>query len=268
MKLCRFLPLESAASEPRRSAREAHAESRLGILEGDTIREISGELWGPRLPTGGQFRREDVKLLPPSNPSKIVCVGRNYSDHVSEMGSVAPKEPLIFLKPPSAIIAPEEAIVLPPSSHRVDYEGEIAVIIGRRATRLGPGDDPIPYIAGYTCLNDVTARDLQKSDVQFTRAKGFDTFCPFGPVLETDRPPASATVETFVNGAKKQSGQIGEMLFPIDVVFRWVTQVMTLEPGDIISTGTPSGVGPLAPGDVVEVRVGNIGTLRNTVITL
>src|SRR5579863_401479 len=142
MKLCRFVPLESAASLSRQSAREAHAHSQAGILEGDTIREISGALWGPRQPTGREFRVKDVKFLPPSDPSKIVCVGRNYLEHISEMASVAPKEPLIFLKPPSAIIPPEGVIVLPPSSHRVDYEGEIAVVIGRRASRLGPNDDP------------------------------------------------------------------------------------------------------------------------------
>jgi 2-keto-4-pentenoate hydratase/2-oxohepta-3-ene-1,7-dioic acid hydratase in catechol pathway len=148
----------------------------------------------------------------------------------------------------------------------VDHEGELAVIISRRCARLGPNDDPKPYIAGYTCLNDVTARDLQKADVQFTRGKGFDTFCPFGPVLETERPSPDAAVETFVNSVQKQSGLVKEMIFPIDLVFRWVTQVMTLEPGDVISTGTPSGVGPLAAGDVVEVRVGGIGTLRNKVV--
>jgi 2-keto-4-pentenoate hydratase/2-oxohepta-3-ene-1,7-dioic acid hydratase in catechol pathway len=235
-------------------------------LEGDTIREISGELWGPRELTGRKWERAAVRFLPPSHPTKIVCVGRNYHDHIAEMGSVTPKEPLIFLKPPSAIIAPEETIVLPRISKRVDYEGEIAIVIGRRCARLSDADDPRPYIAGYTCLNDVTARDLQKLDVQFTRGKGFDTFCPFGPVLETERPPADAKVETFLNGAGKQSARIDEMIFSMDLVTRFVTQVMTLEPGDIISTGTPAGVGPLSAGDVVEVRVGGIGTLRNTVV--
>jgi 2-keto-4-pentenoate hydratase/2-oxohepta-3-ene-1,7-dioic acid hydratase in catechol pathway len=266
MKLCRFQPLESAAKRPGQSAHEVHLESRAGILEGDVIREISGELWGQRDLTGRQWRKADVKFLPPSDPTKIVCVGKNYSDHISEMGGTAPKEPLIFLKPPSSIIAPGDPIVLPRSSHRVDYEGELAVIIGRRCAHLRPDEDLRPYIAGYTCLNDVTARDLQKLDVQFTRAKGFDTFCPFGPVLETDRPPDDAALETFVNGVNKQSAHINEMLFSVDVIFRWVTQVMTLEPGDVISTGTPAGVGPLVAGDVVEVRVGGIETLRNTVV--
>jgi 2-keto-4-pentenoate hydratase/2-oxohepta-3-ene-1,7-dioic acid hydratase in catechol pathway len=266
MKLCRFLPLESAKKSPRSNAREIHLASLAGILEGDSIREISGELWGPRQFTGKQFRAEDVKFLPPSDPSKIVCVGKNYSDHVSEMGSVAPQEPLIFLKPPSSIISPGDEIILPVSSHRVDYEGELALIVGKRCARLPPDAELGPFIAGYTCLNDVTARDLQKLDVQFTRAKGFDTFCPFGPVLETNRPPDDAPVETFVNGVSKQSGRIGEMLFSVEVIFRWITQVMTLEPGDVISTGTPAGVGPLVAGDLVEVRVGGIGTLRNPVV--
>ena len=265
MKLCRFQPLESAKKKPHWSAHEAHIDSRAGILEGDIIREISGELWGGGEQTGRQWKRADVRFLPPADPTKIVCIGRNYLDHISEMGSVKPKEPLIFLKPPSAIIAPEEPIILPPSSQRVDYEGEIAVIMGRRCSRLGDTDDTRPYIAGYTCLNDVTARDLQKSDVQFTRGKGFDTFCPFGPVLETERPPSDAKVETFVNGASRQSGRIDEMIFSMDVIIRFVANVMTLEPGDVISTGTPSGVGPLVAGDVVEVRVGGIGALRNTV---
>jgi 2-keto-4-pentenoate hydratase/2-oxohepta-3-ene-1,7-dioic acid hydratase in catechol pathway len=266
MKLCRFQPLEAAKRRHGQSARETHLESLAGILEGDVIREISGELWAKPELTGRQWRAADVWFLPPADPSKIICVGKNYPDHVTEMGGTAPKEPLIFLKPPSSIIAPGDEIVLPPSSRRVDYEGELALVIGRRCARLHPDEDLRPYIAGYTCLNDVTARDLQKLDVQFTRAKGFDTFCPFGPVLETERPPADSPIETFVNGVNKQSGRVSEMLFPVDVIFRWVTQVMTLEPGDVISTGTPSGVGPLAAGDVVEVRVGGIGTLRNTVV--
>jgi len=266
MKLCRFQPLESAEKRTGQSAHEAHLESLAGIFEGDMIREIRGELWGKREPAGRQWRAADVQLLPPADPSKIVCVGKNYPDHVTEMGGTAPKEPLIFLKPPSSIIAPGDPIVLPRSSHRVDYEGELALVISRRCARLRTDEDLRPYIAGYTCLNDVTARDLQKLDVQFTRAKGFDTFCPFGPVLETDRPPDDSPVETFVNGVNKQSGRISEMLFSVDVIFRWVTNVMTLEPGDVISTGTPSGVGPLVAGDVVEVHVGGIGTLRNTVV--
>ena len=173
---------------------------------------------------------------------------------------------MIFFKPPSSIIAPEEPIVLPALSQRVDFEGELAVIIGRRCHQLAAEDNTADFILGYTCLNDVTARDLQKLDVQFTRAKGFDTFCPFGPILESQIAPAGVSLETFVNGTRKQSGHTSEMIFSVDAIIRFIAQVMTLEPGDVIATGTPSGVGPLAAGDVVEVSISGIGTLRNPVI--
>jgi len=265
MKLCRFLPPE-LSKNPKQRMHELYASSLAGIVEDGTIREISGELWGERKPTGRQFRGGDVKYMPPCWPSKIVCVGRNYLGHISEMGSVQPKEPLIFMKPPSAIIAPEDTIVMPPSSQRVDYEGELAVVMGRRCSKPRPDEDLKPYIAGYTCIDDVTARDLQKLDVQFTRAKGFDTFCPFGPILETDRPALAAVLETRVNGQKKQSAALELMIFSVDVIIRWTAHVMTLEPGDLIATGTPEGVGPLSPGDVVEVSITGIGTLRNKVV--
>ena len=267
MKLCRFQPLEFPAKDVAREAREVHPRPRTGIIENSDVCEISGETWerksGER--TGTKWPLAEVKLLPPSTPSKIVCVGRNYLDHAKELGNEAPKEPLIFLKPPSAIIAPEEPIVLPPISQRVDFEGELAVIIGRRCRGLRADDDVAPYIAGYTCLNDVTARDLQKRDAQWTRAKGFDTFCPFGPVLETSVDLAHETLETFVNGIRKQASCVAEMIFSVDVIIRWIAQVMTLEPGDLIATGTPAGIGPLAPGDVVEVSISGIGALRNRV---
>jgi len=156
--------------------------------------------------------------------------------------------------------------VMPAASQRVDYEGELAMIIGRRCAQLRDSDDVRPYILGYTCLNDVTARDLQKLDVQFTRAKGFDTFCPFGPLLETTIDPSGVAVQTFVNGVRKQSGHTSQMIFPLDVIIRFIARVMTLEPGDVIATGTPAGVSALASGDVVEVSVGGIGTLRNPVV--
>lgn len=266
MKLCRFETLEFAAQHPGRTPREAHVESRAGILEDGLIREISGELWGDRRPTGRQWRLEEVRLLPPSWPTKIICVGKNYLAHNKEMDSETPKEPLIFSKPPSSIIAPEDPIVLPRNSQRVDHEGELGVIIGPRFARPRPNDDLRPFIAGYTCLNDVTARDLQRLDVQYTRAKGFDTFCPFGPVLETETPQPETTVEAYVNGEKRQSGRIAEMIFSVDVLLRAIAETMTLEPGDLIATGTPSGVGPLHAGDVVEVRISGIGTLRNPVV--
>jgi len=213
-----------------------------------------------------EWELKNVKLLPPSVPTKIVCVGRNYLEHAKELGNEAPGEPVIFLKPPSAIIAPEEPIVMPSISRRVDHEGEIAVIIGRTCSHLGINDEVQSYIAGFTCLNDVTARDLQKTDGQWTRAKGFDTFCPFGPVLETELNLEEAGVETFVNGVRKQSGRASEMLFPVDVIIRWISRMMTLYPGDVVATGTPAGVGPLQAGDLVEVVVSGVGTLRNPVV--
>lgn len=266
MKLCRFQPLEFPSSSVTRSSHESRPEARAGVIDGETISEIHGELWGSRELTGNTWPLDRVKLLPPSVPSKIVCVGRNYLDHAKELGSEVPKQLLIFLKPPSSVIAPEEPIVMPRISQRVDYEGELAIIMGRRCFQLLDSDDVQPYILGYTCLNDVTARDLQKLDVQFTRAKGFDTFCPFGPVLQTHLDPAGVSVETFLNGVRKQSGHTSQMIFPLDAIIRFIAQVMTLEPGDVIATGTPAGVSPLAPGDVIEVSVGGIGTLRNPVI--
>ena len=265
MKLCRFQPLEFAAGHVARAPHEIHPQPRHGIVEENTVHEFSGDLWGPRVRTGRKWLLDSVAFLPPSTPSKIICVGKNYADHAAEMGGVPPKNPLIFMKPPSAIIAPEEPIILPTISERVDYEGELAVIIGRRCRLLGANDDVRPYILGYTCLNDVTARDIQKLDGQWTRGKGFDTFCPFGPVLETDIDFSATRLETFVNGVQKQSASTSEMIFSVDVILRWIAQVMTLEPGDVIATGTPAGVGTLAGGDVVEVSISGIGTLRNPV---
>jgi 2-keto-4-pentenoate hydratase/2-oxohepta-3-ene-1,7-dioic acid hydratase in catechol pathway len=266
MKLCRFQTLEFAAKNLDRSDHQIHPEVRKGIVEGNQVHEVIGNLWGSRERAGRSWPLNSVKLLPPSTPSKIVCIGRNYLEHAKEMNNEAPKEPLIFLKPPSAVIAPDEPIVLPGISKRVDYEGELAIIVGRRCRHLLPDEDISPYILGYTCLNDVTARDLQRLDVQFTRGKGFDTFCPFGPVIETSLDLSGAALETFVNGNRKQLGHPAEMIFSLDVIIRFIAEVMTLEPGDVIATGTPSGVGPLAAGDVVEVSVSGVGTLRNSVI--
>jgi 2-keto-4-pentenoate hydratase/2-oxohepta-3-ene-1,7-dioic acid hydratase in catechol pathway len=266
MKLCRFEPIESATKNPGRTPAEAYANSHAGIVQDGVIQEISGEIWGDRKPTGREWPVASVRFLPPSWPTKIICMARNYLDHATEMGGTPPKQPVIFSKPPSSIIAPGDPIVLPRISERVDYEGEVAFIIGRRCSHPRPTDDIRPYIAGYTCLNDVTARDLQRLDGQYTRGKGFDTFCPFGPVVETQPPSADTTIETFVNGAKKQGARVSDMVFSIDVVFRWIAEAMTLEPGDVITTGTPAGVGPLVAGDVVEVRVGGIGALRNPVV--
>jgi 2-keto-4-pentenoate hydratase/2-oxohepta-3-ene-1,7-dioic acid hydratase in catechol pathway len=266
MKLCRFQALELNSKTLGRGSQESHPQARSGIIEQDLVWEIEGDPWGARKRTGQKWPLSQIKFLPPSTPTKIVCVGRNYLDHAKELGNEVPKEPLIFLKPPSSVIAPEEPIVLPPISQRVDHEGELAVVIARRCFDLSPSESTEPYIAGFTCLNDVTARDLQKRDGQWTRAKGFDTFCPFGPVLETNLDFASATIETRVNKVKKQSARLSEMIFSVDAIIRAIAQVMTLEPGDVIATGTPAGVGPLVAGDVVEVTVSGIGTLLNTVI--
>jgi 2-keto-4-pentenoate hydratase/2-oxohepta-3-ene-1,7-dioic acid hydratase in catechol pathway len=263
MKLCRFQP---QLISPETVGAASHPEVFQGVITGGSVREVSGSILGEWTETSRTWPLTDVKLLPPSVPSKIVCIGKNYVDHAAEFNSLPPSEPLIFLKPPTAVLPPEENIVLPPSSKRVDYEGELAVIIGKNCSYLEDSDDVRPYIAGFTCLNDVSARDLQASDKQWTRAKGFDTFCPFGPVLETEFDIATNRVETFVNGVKKQSSSLTLLVFPVDVIIRFISRVMTLLPGDVIATGTPAGVGPLAEGDVVEVSISGIGTLRNPVI--
>jgi 2-keto-4-pentenoate hydratase/2-oxohepta-3-ene-1,7-dioic acid hydratase in catechol pathway len=266
MKFCRFQTSSFSADEVQRSAHQIHPEIRNGIIEGNEVREIRGEFWDKYETAGSRWPLNSVKLLPPCTPSKIVCVGRNYTEHAKELGNEVPKEPLLFFKPPSSIIGPDEPIVLPRLSQRVEYEGELAVVIANRFRGLKANEDIFAHILGYSCLNDVTARDLQKKDGQFTRGKGFDTFCPFGPVIETSLDLASATVETFVNGTRKQFGHTAEMIFSLDVIIRYIAQVMTLEPGDVIATGTPSGVGSLAAGDVVEVSVNGVGTLQNFVI--
>jgi 2-keto-4-pentenoate hydratase/2-oxohepta-3-ene-1,7-dioic acid hydratase in catechol pathway len=266
MKLCRFQPLEFSSTSVGRSAHPVYPSPRGGIIEDGAVWEILGELWEDRERTGHSWPLEAVKLLPPSIPGKIICLGRNYIDHATEMGVTPPKEPIIFLKPPSSVIGPEEPIVLPRISHRVDYEGELALIIGRRFRHLRATDDPFSFILGYTCFNDVTARDIQRSDGQWTRGKSFDTFCPFGPVLETQLNPIDILLETFLKGVRKQSVRGSEMIFSVDAIIRFIAQVMTLEPGDVIATGTPSGVGSMVAGDVVEVSVSGVGTLRNPVI--
>jgi 2-keto-4-pentenoate hydratase/2-oxohepta-3-ene-1,7-dioic acid hydratase in catechol pathway len=208
----------------------------------------------------------DAPLLAPVQPSKIVCIGRNYREHAAELGNEVPTEPLIFLKPPSSLLDPGGKIMLPPMSNRVDYEGELGIVIGKACRNLRPDEDVRPYILGYTCVNDVTARDLQKKDVQFTRGKGFDTFCPVGRIVTDELDPwAGIAVQTRVNGEMKQDGNTRDFIFALDAVIRFISQVMTLLPGDLIATGTPSGVGPLRAGDMVEVSVAGIGALGNTV---
>jgi len=208
----------------------------------------------------------EAVLLAPVQPSKIVCVGRNYREHAAELGHEVPKEPLIFLKPPSALLDPGQKIVRPRISARVDHEGELGIVVGKNCRNLREDEDVRDYIRGYTCVNDVTARDLQNKDGQWTRAKGFDTFCPVGPVVSDEIDPwAGVGVETRVNGNIRQQGNTRDFIFALDVVIRHIAQVMTLLPGDLIATGTPSGVGPLVASDVVEVTVQGVGTLRNAV---
>ncbi len=205
------------------------------------------------------------KLLAPVVPSKIVCVGRNYRDHAAELGNDVPSEPLLFLKPPSSLLAPGGTVVMPAISTRIDFEGELAVVIGKRCSKMHEGEDGSAYIRGYTCLNDVTARDIQKSDPQWTRGKGFDTFCPVGPVVsdEIDVLCENVCLTTSVNGVVKQQGETKEFIFGIAHLLRYISATMTLEVGDLIATGTPAGVGSLVARDVVEVQIAGVGVLRN-----
>jgi 2-keto-4-pentenoate hydratase/2-oxohepta-3-ene-1,7-dioic acid hydratase in catechol pathway len=206
-----------------------------------------------------------MKVLEPIRPSKIVCVGRNYREHAAELGNKMPDEPLLFLKAPSAIIYSGDEIVLPGASQQVEHEGELGVVIGRVARNIASDEDPLSYVLGYTCVNDVTARDLQRKDVQFTRGKSFDTFCPVGPWIETDIDPGNVEVQTRLNGELKQKGNTADMAFPVAFLIRYISEIMTLYPGDLIATGTPAGVSRMKPGDVVEVEVSGIGKLVNRV---
>ena len=205
-----------------------------------------------------------AKLVAPVTPTKIVCVGRNYAEHAKELGNEAPSEPLLFLKPPSAILDPDGTIVRPPISQSVQHEGELAIVIGKEAKNV-KAENWREYVLGFACANDVTARDLQKKDVQFTRGKGFDTFCPIGPCIETELDVSSLRVQVRVNGETRQNGSTSQMIFSCAFLVEYISAIMTLMPGDVILTGTPSGVGPLNAGDTVEVEVEGIGVLRNVV---
>ncbi|MGA2561356.1 MAG: fumarylacetoacetate hydrolase family protein [Terracidiphilus sp.] len=208
---------------------------------------------------------EAAELLPPVKPSKIICVGRNYRDHAKELGNEVPAEPLLFFKPPSSLLAPGGIVRMPAVSARVDFEGELALVVGRRASRLAPDADWRSYIRGYTLANDVTARDLQKKDGQWTRAKGFDTFCPVGPIVSDEVDfDAGLTVETRVNGELRQHGSTLDFIFSVPELLTYITAAITLEPGDLLLTGTPSGVGPIQTDDRVEVSVSGLGVLANT----
>jgi len=242
------------------------------------IEERNGELWivslmsspwRSEVSAGKEIdprRLSELSLLQPVAPSKIICVGRNYRDHAKELGNEVPTEPLLFFKPPSSLLEPGGVIRMPKVSERVDFEGELAVIIGKKARKLRRDEDLQPYIHGFTLANDVTARDLQKKDGQWTRAKGFDTFCPVGPFVESELDlSAGLTIETHVNGELRQHGSTLDFIFTLPVLLEYITAAITLEPGDLLLTGTPAGVGPLAVDDVVEVSAPGLGRLTNSV---
>ena len=230
----------------------------------DVVRVLQGTFFEDPLPTGEEVPLDDVRLLAPVLPSKLVCVGKNYAAHAAEFDQSVPEEPLLFLKPSTAVIGPSEPIRLLPISKRIDYEGELAVVIGRLARNIR-AEDAYKVILGYTCANDVTLRDLQRMDDQWARAKGFDGSCPLGPWIETDLDPNDAHLETRLNGEVRQNGRTSDMVFGVATLIEYITSFMTLLPGDALLTGTPEGVGKLEPGDVVEVEVDGVGTLRNEV---
>jgi 2-keto-4-pentenoate hydratase/2-oxohepta-3-ene-1,7-dioic acid hydratase in catechol pathway len=234
-----------------------------GILEGDNIREVSDPF--TLAETGGRDPLAEVKLLAPVNPSKVVCVGLNYTDHAAELGMGVPEVPVIFIKPPTTVIGPGEDIIYPAQSKRVDYEAELGIVIGRTAKDVSV-DVAGEYILGYTCVNDVTARDIQKIDGQWTRAKSFDTFCPVGPWIETEIDPSDILVEAYLNGQRVQSSSTKNMKHDVYDIVSFVSGVMTLNPGDIIATGTPPGIGEMQPGDEIEVRVEGIGSIKNRLV--
>jgi 2-keto-4-pentenoate hydratase/2-oxohepta-3-ene-1,7-dioic acid hydratase in catechol pathway len=248
MKICRFKNQERI---------------QIGIVEGDEIWVCDEEL----RKTQELWYFDEVELLAPASPSKVVCVGRNYADHAKELGNEVPKSPLLFLKAPSSIIAHGDEIVIPEQSSQVEHEGELAVVIGRDAKSISDDDDPLTYVLGYTCLNDVTARDVQRADVQFTRGKSFDTFCPIGPFLETELDVSDLELTVKVNAEVKQHGRTSQMIFPVSFLIRYISQQMTLKAGDVIATGTPAGVSKLSPGDICEVSISGIGTLSNHVVS-
>ncbi|OGQ47323.1 MAG: hypothetical protein A2W63_04610 [Deltaproteobacteria bacterium RIFCSPLOWO2_02_44_9] len=250
MKLARFLKDSSI---------------KFGVVEGGNVIEIEGSIFGNFKKTSVSYKRSDVKLLAPCEPSKVIAIGLNYKAHAAEFNKPLPEEPMLFMKPSTSVIGPEAEIVYPTHmSRRVDYEGELAIVINRKA-RMVKKEDAREYILGYTCFNDVTARDLQGKDIQYTRAKGFDTFAPMGPWIETELNPADVRIETYLNSEKRQDTSTRDMIFDVYHLLSFVSHVMTLLPGDVITTGTPSGVGKMKPGDKVEVRIEGIGSLVNTV---
>ena len=250
MKLARFLKDSSI---------------KFGVVEGENVIEIEGSIFGNFKKTSVSYKRNDVKLLAPCEPSKVIAIGLNYKAHAAEFNKPLPEEPMLFMKPSTAVIGPDDQIIYPHHmSRRVDYEGELGVVVGKKA-HMVKKEDAREYILGYTCFNDVTARDLQGKDIQYTRAKGFDTFAPMGPWIETELNPADVRIETYLNSEKRQDTSTRDMIFDVYHLLSFVSHVMTLLPGDVIATGTPSGVGKMKPGDKVEVRIEGIGSLINAV---
>lgn len=232
------------------------------------VREINGNIYEPFEFTGNIYNLEEINLLAPCEPSKVICVGLNYKAHIDEFRrdtSGVPDEPVIFLKPPTAIIGPQEAIVYPEMSKRVDFEGELAVVIGKAGKNININDVPA-FILGYTCGNDVTARDLQRKDGQWTRGKGFDTFAPLGPWIETELDTRNLLIQTFLNDELKQESSTANMIFSVYELVSFISRIMTLAPGDVIFTGTPEGVGPMEKGDTVKVVIEGIGGLQNKLV--
>jgi 2-keto-4-pentenoate hydratase/2-oxohepta-3-ene-1,7-dioic acid hydratase in catechol pathway len=236
-----------------------------GVLEDETVAVVGPHPFGPFQYTGERLPSTEVRLLAPVLPTKVVAVGRNYADHARELGNEVPPEPIIFLKPSTAVIGPGDGIVRPAGAGRVDYEGELAVVVGRLVRRLDQAN-AIQAVLGFTCANDVTARDLQAADGQWTRAKGFDTFCPLGPWIETDLDSSDLAIRTLVNGETRQQSRTSLLERDVASLLAFITSVMTLLPGDVVLTGTPAGVGPLEVGDQVQVEVEGIGVLGNQVV--
>jgi len=237
-----------------------------GILKEESLLPVRGSVFKNFEVEEEGIPISEAELLPPVKPSKIVATGLNYRSHAMERGKSIPEEPLIFIKPSSAVIGPHDIIIYPKMAKRVDYEGELALVIKRKAHLVRDNENVEDYILGYTCFNDITARDLQEKDRQFTRAKSFDTFAAVGPCIVTDIDPSRLRIKTFLNGKLKQSAITKNLLFPVPFLIRFISEIMTLYQGDIIATGTPAGVGPMFPGDRVDVQIEEIGTLSNTVM--
>lgn len=250
-----------------RFKRKSENESLFGIWGYKKIIELESAPWISAKQSKQSHKQENVTLLAPVLPSKIICVGLNYHAHVdaSQSATKAPENPVLFLKPPSSIIGPDDNIEYPKQSKRVDYEAELGIVVGKRAKDVSE-NDALKYILGYTCVNDVTARDLQKSDSQWGRAKGFDTFCPVGPWIVGGIDYNNLKIEGILNGVVKQSGNTSDMIFKVPYLVSYISSIMTLEPGDLISTGTPAGIEPMNPGDTIEVKLESIGSIKNTVV--